>query len=83
MLPTTEHDATRGVFNTWRAEIAERQGVNPADVSWKNVTKGEIWSLSEKQFEVTKVPTDVRREYFRQFNDFINSSPSDGPDPGA
>jgi hypothetical protein len=66
------HNATRGVFNRFRAEIAARQGVSPRNLDWTKVQPGTIWKLAEEQFEAAKVPLALRAEYFRQFNQYIN-----------
>jgi hypothetical protein len=66
-----DHNATRGVFNRWRAEIAQRQGVSPRNVDWEKVTPGEAWRLSEEQFQATNAPAEVVEEYFRQFNKHV------------
>lgn len=67
------HNATRGVFNRMRSEIAARQGVSPRDVDWSQVSPGTAWRLAEEQFEAAKVPANVRAEYFQQFNEYLDS----------
>jgi RHS repeat-associated protein len=67
------HNATRGVFNRWRAEIARRQGVNPRNINWQNVSRGEVWRLAEDQFTAAGIPQSVRNEYWRQFNQYLGT----------
>jgi hypothetical protein len=64
------HNATRGLFNRWRSEIAGRQGVRVRDIDWKSVSPGEAWRLAEEQFDAAQVPKAVRAEYWRQFNEY-------------
>jgi hypothetical protein len=70
LMPRANHDATRGVFNRWRAEIAQRQGVRPHAVDWSRVSPGEAWRLAEEQFSATRTPPSVVDEYFRRFNQY-------------
>jgi hypothetical protein len=67
------HNATRGVFNRVRSEIAARQGVSPRDIDWSQVQPGTAWRLAEEQLEAAQVPPDVRAEYFRQFIEYLES----------
>jgi len=67
------HNATRGVFNRMRAEIAARQGVSPGNIDWSQVSPGTAWRLAEEQLQAAKAPADVQAEYFRQFNQYFNS----------
>jgi RHS repeat-associated protein len=73
LLPKANHHATFDVFNTWRVEEAARQGVSPRNLDWMRVSPGSIWGLSERQFDAARVPEAVRREYFQQLNDYMNS----------
>ncbi|MCP3994678.1 MAG: hypothetical protein GY722_06400 [bacterium] len=66
-----DHNATRGVFNRWRAEIARRQGRRIRDVDWTQVSPGEAWNLAEEQLRSTHVPDDVIEEYYRQFTIYL------------
>ncbi|MEO0510797.1 MAG: RHS repeat-associated core domain-containing protein [Verrucomicrobiota bacterium] len=65
------HNATRGLFNTFRKEIAQRQNVSPRNIDWAQVQPGTAWRLAEEQFEAARVPNSVRQQYFDQFNSFI------------
>jgi|GEM_PF-5758584 len=46
MLNNPNHNATRGVFNTWRAEISKLQGTNTID--YTKITKEDIIKLAER-----------------------------------
>jgi hypothetical protein len=72
-----DHNATRGVFNRWAAEIARRQGVPRAELDWQRVTEGEIWRLAEDQFNATRTPQPLRQEFWEQFSAFSEGISSD------
>ena len=67
------HNATRGVFNRIRAEIASRQRVSPRDIDWTAVSPGTAWRIAEEQFAVAQTPSHIREEYFRQLNEYLDS----------
>ena len=67
------HNATRGVFNRIRAEVARNQGVSVRNIDWSKVSAGTAWRLSEEQFEKARVPQAVRDAYFRAFNEYLES----------
>jgi RHS repeat-associated protein len=67
------HNATRGVFNRIRTEIAERQGVSPRNIDWSQVPPGTAWRLAEEQLQAAQVPPHIQAEYFRQLNEYLNS----------
>jgi hypothetical protein len=67
------HNATRAVFNKIRAEIAKEQGVSTRNIDWNKVSPGKAWRIAEEQFEAAKVPLSVRAEYFRSFNEYLNT----------
>jgi RHS repeat-associated protein len=69
------HNATRGVFNRVRSQIAARQAVSPRNIDWSKVSPGTAWRLAEEQFEAAQVPASVRAEYFRQLNDYLELLP--------
>lgn len=66
------HNATRGVFNSWRSEIAARQGVPFTQIDWPAVSPGEAWRLAEDQFAAAQVPQGPVQEYFAQWNQYID-----------
>ena len=67
------HNATRSVFNRIRSDIAVRQGVSPRNVDWSQVHPGTAWRLAEEQFQAAQTPSQVRVEYWRQFNGYLDS----------
>lgn len=67
------HNTTRGVFNRFRSEMANRQGISPRNIDWSNVQPGTAWRLAEEQIETAQVLLKVRDEYFCQFNHYIQS----------
>jgi RHS repeat-associated protein len=67
------HNATRGVFNRFRTEMAGRQGVSPRDLDWSEVSPGSAWRLAEEQFDAAKIPDAARAEYWKQFNKYLES----------
>jgi hypothetical protein len=69
------HNATRGVFNSFRSETATLQGVSPRNIDWSQVSPGTAWRLAEEQLEAAQVPANVRAEYFRQLNEYLDSLP--------
>ena len=66
------HNATRGVFSRVRSEIAARQNVSPRDLDWSKISCGTAWLLAEEQFEAALIPANVRAEYLRQVNEYID-----------
>jgi hypothetical protein len=71
MLKAPNHNATRGEFNRWSAEIRAKQGTTQIDYS--KVTNEEILNLANRQFDVADVPQAVRDEYFRLWNAYIKT----------
>lgn len=69
------HNATRGVFNIIRSDIAAQQGVLPNAVEWTSVSPGTAWRLAEEQFNAGQVPQWARDEYYRQLNRYLDSLP--------
>jgi RHS repeat-associated protein len=67
VLSPGQHNATRAVFNTWRAE----QGWSRLSVDWTRVSAGEMQSLTHRMFEAAGVPKDVANNYFREFHRHI------------
>jgi len=66
------HNATRGVFNSWRAEIAGRQGVSISEIDWGAVSPGEAWRLAEEQFQAAGTSPGAVGRYFTQWNDYLD-----------
>lgn len=71
MLNNPNHNATRGVFNKWVAEIKIKQGTTKVDYS--KVTKEEILELANRQFDAANVPKEVRKEYFKLWNEYLET----------
>ena len=64
LMPDKNHQATYGVFNKWRAEVAKSLG---GTFDWSKVSEGEIRELSETMFDAAQVPANIRREYWAEF----------------
>jgi hypothetical protein len=71
MLNHPNHNATRGVFNTWRADIVKLQATSKVDYS--KISKEEILKLAEKQFDAAGVPKVVREEYFKLWEEYLKT----------
>jgi RHS repeat-associated protein len=65
------HNATRAVFNGWRAETAARQGVGVSGIDWSAVSPGGIWRLAEEQFQAAGTSPGAVERYFSQWNDYL------------
>lgn len=68
MLKNPNHNATRGEFNRWAAEVRLKQGTSSID--YTKVTEQEIIDLANRQFIVAEVPQAVREQYFKLWNDY-------------
>jgi hypothetical protein len=64
LMPDSNHQATFGVYNKWRAEMRQRMG---GTFDWGKVTEAEMRALSEKVLDDAKVPADIRQEYWAWF----------------
>lgn len=71
MLNAPNHNATRGVFNTWRSEIVALQGTSKID--YTKITMEDILKLAERQFDAADVPQAVRDEYYKLWKDYIKT----------
>lgn len=69
LMPTSNHQATFGGFNTWRADMKRRMG---GTFDWSNVSESDMRRLTVLQFDAADVPQDVRDEYWRGFDAMIN-----------
>ena len=72
MRADPSHNATRGVFNEWRSEIAARQGTTVGGIDWTAVSPGSAWRLAEEQFAAAGTLGSVVDEYFAQWNAYID-----------
>ena len=64
LMPTPNHRATYGVFNTWRAEMKASMG---GVFDWTKVSEPQMIKLSEKMFDAAKVPQTIRQGYWDWF----------------
>ena len=64
LMDIADHNKTRGLYNTWRADITRANG---GRFDWSNVSERQIRDLGDRMFEVAKVPDAVRVEYWVQF----------------
>jgi hypothetical protein len=64
LMPEANHRATFGVFNKWRAEMANKMG---GTFDWSNVSEADMRLLSEKMFDAASVPTSIREQYWAEF----------------
>ena len=71
MLNNPNHNATRGVFNTWAKEIRTSQGLSKVD--YTKVTKDDILDLAKKQFDAADTPRLVRDEYYKLWDDYLKT----------
>jgi len=71
MLNDPNHNATRGVFNTWRAEMATIQGSSKVDYS--KITQADILKLAERQFDAANVPKALRDEYYKLWEEYLKT----------
>jgi hypothetical protein len=67
VLTIEQHNATRAVFNTWRAE----RGWARTPIDWTRVSPQETQALTYRMFEAAGVSKDVVTNYFRALNEFL------------
>jgi hypothetical protein len=70
LMPLENHSATKGIYNTWRAEMRKKMG---GTFNWSKVTKDDMLGLSERMFEAAKVPAEIRRQYYAKFENFLKT----------
>lgn len=58
------HNATRGVYNTWRAQMKTAMG---GKFDWTKVSAADIDALARDMFRAAKTPPDVVESYFNAF----------------
>ncbi|HOX17638.1 MAG TPA: RHS repeat-associated core domain-containing protein [Spirochaetales bacterium] len=73
MKADPSHNATRSIFNSWRADIAAQQGVSPLKLDWTKVSPGQAWGLAERQFQAAGVTNTARQQYWNMFNQYLDS----------
>jgi hypothetical protein len=71
MLKNPNHNATRSIFPTWKADIARTKGIKSTEKNFfSKVSEEEILILSEKQFDAANVPMLERAEYYKKWREF-------------
>lgn len=64
----------RQLMSTFSPEqIAARQGVSVRDIDWAKVSPGTAWRLAEEQFQAAKTPLNTQEEFFRRFNEYLET----------
>jgi hypothetical protein len=64
LMPTSNHRATYGVYNTWRAEARRSMG---GSFSWSKVSETQMRGLSELMFNAASVPGAIRQQYWKEY----------------
>jgi RHS repeat-associated protein len=67
LLTGEQHNATRAVFNAWRAE----QGWARQAIDWKKVSPQQAQALSQRMFKAAGVPEKAANAFFREFHRYI------------
>jgi len=70
LMPKEAHNATRGVYNTWRAHMRKQMG---GKFEWRKISENQIRTLADKMFEVSKTPQIIQTEYWQWFNRMIEA----------
>jgi RHS repeat-associated protein len=68
LMPEEAHNATRGVFNKWKAQIRAKTG---APLDWGKITEGQMRSLAEQMFKESKTPVSIQNQYWKAFNKYL------------
>jgi hypothetical protein len=66
LMPDINHHATYSVFNRWRAEMTQRLG---GTFDWSRISEPDMRTLSEKMFDAAEVPSHVRQQYWKEFEE--------------
>jgi RHS repeat-associated protein len=84
-LPGQYHDAETGLHYNWHRYYDPNTGryisADPIGIAgglnlygyWSKVPPGTAWRLAEEQLEAARVPQAVREEYFRTFNEYLET----------
>lgn len=64
LMPSKAHDLTRGVYNTWRAEMRREMG---GKFEWGKVSESNIRTLSDRMFQASKTPVGIQSAYWQWF----------------
>jgi hypothetical protein len=65
LMAKEAHDATRAVYNRWRAEMKKQMG---GTFDWSRVSEADIRALGEKMFEASRTPQQIQRGYWQWFD---------------
>jgi hypothetical protein len=64
LMPGKAHDATRAVYNRWRASTKSEMG---GTFEWSKVSESQVRDLGEKMFQASKTPQEVQQRYWDWF----------------
>jgi RHS repeat-associated protein len=64
LMPTEAHNATRGVYNRWRAEMRRKMG---GTFEWSKVSEADMRTLGEKMFHASGTPQPIQQGYWQWF----------------
>ncbi len=64
-MPKEAHDATRGVYNRWRAEM---RGAMGGTFDWGKVSEADVRVLGERMFQASKTPQQIQQGYWQWFD---------------
>lgn len=70
LMSKVNHNATRRILNIWKKETARSMGGN---FSWNKVSEAQMKDLSNKMFDVAKVPGFIREQYWDQYLRMMNA----------
>jgi hypothetical protein len=70
LMAEINHQATFGVYNTWRAQMRQRMG---GTFDWSRVSEAEMRALSERMFDAAQVPASVRQQYWAEYQRMIQA----------
>lgn len=64
LMPGEAHDATRGMYNTWRAQMKREMG---GKFEWNKVAEPDIRGLGDRMFDASKTPAPIQGGYWNWF----------------
>jgi hypothetical protein len=65
LMPEANHRLTFGVFNKWKAAMAQKMD---GAFDWRKVSEEEMRELAEEMFDAASVPASIRQEYWAEFD---------------
>ncbi len=65
LMPTQAHNATRGVYNRWRAGMRQKMG---GTFEWSKVSEPEIRELGQQMFDASGTPKGIQSGYWAWFD---------------